>query len=241
MTHFLKHLEPRKSTIVFYWDQKDHCLVLSAKMSGEKIPEITSWKSKCRKRIRSKNGLLLKNMTTVLRYIDESHGIRRFVSSDGKNNRITKWIILTGVSGSGKSLIINKFINYIYGVKFKDNFRLTLISDDEDNGDYQEPEDEASGTSFVTAYEIIWEKGFPVEFNLILIDTPGFAVDTGIAINEGIVEKIQKFFHSKDFFPNSFSMQSHWWFQPMKICNPRNKSTCLIRNSVSLATIWQKI
>ena len=173
-------------------------------MSGENIPEMTNWKSKCRKPIRSKNGLLLKNMPTVLRYIDESHGIRRFVSSDGKNNRITKCIILTGVSGSGKSLIINKFINYIYGVKFKDNFRLTLISDDEDSGNDQEPEEEANGTSFVTAYEIIWEKGFPVEFNLILIDTPGFAVDTGIANNEGIVEKIQKFFHSKDFFPQQF-------------------------------------
>ena len=33
-----------------------------------------------------------------------------------------------------------------------------------------------------------------------MIDTPGFAVDTGIAKNEGIVEKIQKFFHRK-FFP----------------------------------------
>ena len=37
----------------------------------------------------------------------------------------------------------------------KDIFWPKLISDDDDNGNDQEAEDESSGTSFVTAYEII--------------------------------------------------------------------------------------
>ena len=38
-----------------------------------------------------------------------------------------KVVILVGSTGAGKSTLINRMINHIFGVNFSDNFRFQLV------------------------------------------------------------------------------------------------------------------
>jgi hypothetical protein len=47
----------------------------------------------------------------------------------------TKIIMMVGMTGAGKSLMLNNMVNYVYGVSFQDNFRFKLISEEEEVAD----------------------------------------------------------------------------------------------------------
>lgn len=86
----------------------------------------------------------------------------------------TKIFMAMGATGAGKSTLINGMINYILGVKYDDNFRFVLISDETKKSEAH------SQTSAITVYKFYWQEGFIVPYNLIFIDTPGFGDTRGM-------------------------------------------------------------
>lgn len=92
-------------------------------------------------------------------------GCRRY-SLGKENTRQNRTIMLFGANRSGKSTLINGMINYIVGVKWKDNFRFKLGSQAEGQ------------TSEVTVYKINHQGGFKIDYSLTIVDIPGFR-DTG--------------------------------------------------------------
>ena len=113
--------------------------------------------------------------------------------------------MIVGMTGSGKSLLINNIINYIYGVDYTDDFRFKLIVEDEEikERDIGDSTSQAqSMTSWVSAFTLHFQKGFRIPFSITLIDTPGFGDTRGFTYDEVIVNQI------KDFFTNDLICQS---------------------------------
>ena len=146
------------------------------------------------------SSLKIYQLPMSLKFNDDKKRIRRFTSSDNKNNHDTKTVIMVGISGSGKSLMINNIINFMYGVDYKSDFRLKLILEESERNE-REQEGTTAMTSWVSAYDLVWQEGFPVNFNLTLIDTPGFADDKGVDYDGLIVDRIKSMFNSKDTLP----------------------------------------
>ena len=93
-------------------------------------------------------------------------------------------ILLVGSSGSGKELLINNFINYIFNVDATDQFRFQLIN----------PSREENG---VRIYDIHHSKGFRVNYSLTIIDTPNF-YEEDPAKNKEIAKTIEQFLEDKN-------------------------------------------
>ena len=98
-----------------------------------------------------------------------------------------KVLIVVGATGAGKSTLINGMINYIFGVQWKDNFRFKLINEESKSQAY-------SPTSSITAYTIYHMDGSRVEYNLTIIDTPGFGDTSGPQRDREIMQQIKEFF-----------------------------------------------
>ena len=45
---------------------------------------------------------------------------------------ILRYVMIVGLTGAGKSLLINNIFNFIYGVDYTDNFRFKLIVEAEE-------------------------------------------------------------------------------------------------------------
>ncbi|AWP03558.1 Hypothetical protein SMAX5B_015489 [Scophthalmus maximus] len=118
-------------------------------------------------------------------------GCRKFTL--GKESmRQNRTIMLLGATGSGKSTLINGIINYIVGVEWKDNFRFTLIVEDQSRSQAE------SQTSEVTVYKLNYQEGFKIPFSLTVVDTPGFGDTRGVGRDKEITEQIRKLFTSVD-------------------------------------------
>ena len=110
----------------------------------------------------------------------------------GKPNSIpkpTRVFMAVGATGAGKSTLINGMVNYLLGVEFKDDFRFKLITD-EGKGQSQAH----SQTQNITAYTIYWHEDSPVDYNLIIVDTPGFGDTRGLQRDKQITNQIKDFF-----------------------------------------------
>ena len=99
-----------------------------------------------------------------------------------------KVILLVGETGSGKTTWINAFINYLYCVNKDDPFRLKIV--DEDNEDAQTE----SKTQCITIYRIQHQKGMALDYNITLIDTPGFGDTRGMTRDRQITSDIHALF-----------------------------------------------
>ena len=139
-------------------------------------------------------------------------GIESYAEKDGRYRRVsigtemldsyfkqTKVIMTVGMTGSGKTTMVNAFINYLYGVEYRDSFRFELVTSDEElserGGDTTTKA--LSMTSWVTGYELKWQPGFRFDANILLIDTPGFADPRGLYRDNEIVNSIQQFFENE--------------------------------------------
>ncbi|XP_075439968.1 uncharacterized protein LOC142483928 isoform X2 [Ascaphus truei] len=121
--------------------------------------------------------------TTLLQNGPE--GCRRFILGKERLQRNKKVILLLGVTGTGKTSLINMMVNYALGVQRKDNFRFKLV---------QEATNQTqSTTGEVTIYEINAGSGFQIPFSLTIVDTPGFEDTLGVGEDE-ITQKIQNVF-----------------------------------------------
>ena len=99
--------------------------------------------------------------------------------------------LVSGETGSGKTTWVNGFANFLYGVQFEDPFRIKVVTeaDEGQNGDQTK-----SQTSEVTEYRFEWQPWFPVPYNIVLIDTPGFADVKGLEQDKVTVESIKRLF-----------------------------------------------
>ena len=103
----------------------------------------------------------------------------------------TRVFMAVGATGAGKSTLINGMLNYIMGVKFEDDCRLKLITDEITLSQAH------SQTQKITSYTIYWHEESPVDYNLIIVDTPGFGDTRGIERDKQITAQIKDFFSLK--------------------------------------------
>ena len=97
-----------------------------------------------------------------------------------------KVVMVVGATGKGKSTLINRMINHIFGVNYTDKFRFQLIV--EQNSSQIE-----SQTKLITKYTICNGK---FDFILSVIDTPGFGDTTGREADKATIQKIHNLFKS---------------------------------------------
>lgn len=98
--------------------------------------------------------------------------------------------MVVGATGAGKSTLINGLANYVMGVTWKDNFRFKVVANE---GNRTQAE---SQTRDITAYTFHSASDF--NFDLTVIDTPGFGDTGGIQRDKLIASQIKKFFAGKD-------------------------------------------
>ena len=103
-----------------------------------------------------------------------------------------KVLMVVGATGAGKTTLINGMINYIFGVKWKDDFRLMLITEDTAKSQAH------SQTDSITAYTIYPTHGSKFRYALTIIDTPGFGDTRGLERDKRIIKQIEEFFSIKD-------------------------------------------
>ena len=96
--------------------------------------------------------------------------------------------ILLGETGSGKTLLLNSFINYVLGIEFEDIFRYEIVHEA-----FRIPQNETQ-TSNAIVYNIKATNRFPP---IQIIDTPGFGDTKGIKHDMIIFSQIEKVFKEK--------------------------------------------
>ncbi len=106
-----------------------------------------------------------------------------------------KVLMLVGATGSGKTTIINGLVNYLLRVEYGNEFRYKLIHDSVNT-------QVKSVTTHISAYTIYFETGFPVSFNLTIIDTPGFGDTGGIERDKQTVKQVKHFFEMENGIPH---------------------------------------
>ena len=94
-----------------------------------------------------------------------------------------KVLLLLGATGKGKSTLINRMVNHIFGVEYTDDFRFKLV-DEKGSGQI------VSQTKGIFKYTICNSK---LKFVLSVIDTPGFGDTSGR-------QDVQLIYRLKDLF-----------------------------------------
>ena len=94
-------------------------------------------------------------------------------------------ILLVGESDSGKTSLINSFVNFVFGVVLEDPFRFQLV----------EP---SQVDSRIRIYKIQHASQFSIDYSLTIIDTPSYSEDNDPAQNREITETIRKFIDNRD-------------------------------------------
>lgn len=136
-------------------------------------------------------GLQRYNLKTTVKFKDEENKIQ-ILCVGSPSQKPTKCVLLLGETGAGKTTIVNALINFIFGVKFKDNFRLQI----KDQSVSMDRRDTESQTDFVTAYLIYHQEGMMCSFNLMVIDTPGLADTRGIQHQGNVMNQLEIFLTS---------------------------------------------
>lgn len=103
----------------------------------------------------------------------------------------TRCVLLLGETGAGKTTLVNAVLNYLFGVKFDDPFRLEIKEETDD--DRMETE---SQTDLITAYTIYYKEGMKHKYNFVLIDTPGLADTRGVHQQEDTRSRLEAFLTS---------------------------------------------
>eukprot|EP01083_Nonionella_stella_P114350 338056_1 len=97
--------------------------------------------------------------------------------------------MVIGATGPGKTTLLNSFMNYLWEVKYDDPYRFKLIYEG-----HKEENQSESVTDDLTAYYL---DPTGLDYQLSLIDTPGFGDTRGLELDNNITKKINKFFEEK--------------------------------------------
>ena len=127
-------------------------------------------------------------------YEDDTSRIRKVEIGDQEPGSPEKVIMIVGATGSGKSTLINGMFNYIFGVDWRDDYRLKMIQEAMQG---QEVNQAKSVTTWITAYTIHHLPWFQVPYTLTIIDTPGFGDTAGIQRDQEITNQIKACFTTK--------------------------------------------
>ena len=117
---------------------------------------------------------------------DSERGFRKFCIGQ-PSDRPIRCVLLLGETGGGKTTFINAAINYLFGVKLEDPFRLRLK--EAADGRMQTE----SQTDLITAYTIYYKEGMKYEYNFVFIDTPGQADTRGMQQQHDIRDNLEAF------------------------------------------------
>ena len=141
------------------------------------------------------------NLKETITFTQTSTIIKRF--SFGEPNQLMerpcKTILFMGETGSGKTTMINAMINYVLGVKLKDDFRFKLVNEELNQNQAH------SQTQGVNVYDIHHQKGFRIPFSLTIVDTPGFGDTRGTERDNEITSAIREFFQHQNGIQVRFS------------------------------------
>ncbi|XP_020891889.1 uncharacterized protein LOC110231237 [Exaiptasia diaphana] len=134
----------------------------------------------------------IKGLATKTTTENQDYNIRKITVGEvdpTQPSKHGKVLMLLGATGSGKSTLINGFVNFIMGVQYKDKYRYKLITDEGKKSQAH------SQTSSITAYTFPKRKehcGLP--FTLTIIDTPGYGDTSGLDRDKQITKQIKEFF-----------------------------------------------
>ena len=107
--------------------------------------------------------------------------------------RKEKVILLVGSTGAGKTTWINAFANFLFKVKLKDTFRFKVTLESE------ETDQTKSQTQLITVYQL-HSIDMAVDYNVTIIDTPGFCDTRGIKRDKEIEAGIGSLFKKQNKF-----------------------------------------
>ena len=106
------------------------------------------------------------------------------------NSKLKK-IIIMGETGTGKSTLLNSFVNYLAGVEMEDPFRFRLVVDEDD----QAGDQSKSQTTEISGYLI---ENTKLDYAIQIWDTPGFGDTQGVERDEKIKEQINELLKKED-------------------------------------------
>ncbi|XP_070000077.1 uncharacterized protein [Penaeus vannamei] len=128
--------------------------------------------------------------TTVIKK-DERNKVQ-VLSVGEPSDRPTKCILLLGESGAGKTTIVSAMVNYLFGVKYDNNFRLK-VEDQLEDANRRETE---SQTDYITVYLLNHHDEMSFEFSLMIVDTPGLADTRGAQQQNNVKSHLEAFLTS---------------------------------------------
>ena len=94
-------------------------------------------------------------------------------------------LMVVGQTGSGKTTLLNSFVNFLYGIRYEDDFRYKIIFEEND-GDQSK-----SITKKVNIYRISSHGDYPP---FLIIDTPAYGDTEGVNRDKEITELIKQKF-----------------------------------------------
>ena len=98
-------------------------------------------------------------------------------------------IMVIGATGTGKTTLLNSMMNYLWQVEYNDPYRFKLVYEQLKAHGQAE-----SVTNKVTAYHL---DPPALDYQLTVIDTPGFGDTRGLSQDQKITRNIKKFFETK--------------------------------------------
>ncbi|CAL4214783.1 unnamed protein product, partial [Meganyctiphanes norvegica] len=131
------------------------------------------------------NDLAINELQFKLDFEDPRHMIRRKYIGRMKCMKETKSMILVGGTGVGKSSLINTLVNKIYGVQFEDDFRLRVTEKE-----CRRKSSAVSQTEWITVYQFFHMPGMSIDYNLVIIDTPGLNDTTGLECDRLVFDRL---------------------------------------------------
>ncbi|XP_053407654.1 uncharacterized protein LOC123547434 isoform X2 [Mercenaria mercenaria] len=132
-------------------------------------------------------------MTEIQAARDEKAMLRKFeFGANEAQGGEAKTIMLAGPVGTGKSTMVDGFVNYVLGVTWDDPFRFTVTNRTQQVPDGQIKND--AFTDWVTTYTINPQKGSRLQYQLNIIDTPGLGDSRGLERDQQIVNHISQLF-----------------------------------------------